>query len=142
MSILRTAVMAKDVSFIRGWLMGRLMLNIPEERVVAWVEDLHYRLETFKGYTGEWGDGSIDLFFRAQMTKENLFESGNNYPPEIWLPVELHIGFVQLYESEEMLEQLRRPDPSKVRTGPDTPGIERTQTVLTPIDSVAAKVVR
>jgi hypothetical protein len=52
----------------------------------------------------------------------------------------LHVFFISLEETDEMLARLHH-DPEKKKGGPSTPGIERTEIVLQPIDRVASLVV-
>jgi hypothetical protein len=151
------AVCRRDAAWIAGYLTGRWMLDVKEDWVCAWLPGIldmigdrdlrRYRLvaEGKIKRNEIWGvsGGTCDLYFRARMTEGRHYEAaeGRKYPPEIRLPVELHVGFVNLYESEEMLEQLRRPDPTKIIGGPATPGIERTDVKVQPVDGNAANVV-
>lgn len=146
---LRDACVNKDASWVAGWLSARLMVDVPVATVAGWLDRLadiigdrdgrgpddaaRHRLRYTSG-------GWCDLWLRARLTEEDWFKPGMGYAPEIQLPVELHIGFLSVHETEEMLDRLRRRDDTPVPAGPATPGIERTQEVVSPIDRVAARV--
>lgn len=144
------AVIANDVRFLSGWVSGRQMLVVSAEDVTRWLPGLLkmasevqecYRKKPEWGKWEGYSDGFVDLYFRARMSQDHLYPHGCNPPLDIHVPVELHIGFLSLEETAEMLENLRRTPEPETKSGPSTPGIERTLESPTPIDRTAARVV-
>lgn len=160
---LRDAVLRKDAAFVAGWLTGRWMLEVTVERAARWIAEMWRRIEAENQWrasqnlpparlVSEWTGGSYDLWFRSQMTKEGGYNVNQQpdgsvkgkyaLPENERFHVVLHVGFINIEETEEMLALLRAPDPTMpTGNGPATPGIARTEVKVQPIDRTAAKVV-
>ncbi len=153
---LRQAILTGDISFIAGWISGRMMIDVPPDVLTRWAERKSKELLDFiaawEAETEEFkqshpfeleypGDGTIDLWLRARMTEEGYYKAGREGAMDIHLSVTLHTGFLYIHETAEQLQNLRRSGEEKVPSGPATPGIERTQRVLTGIDVTARRVV-
>ncbi len=80
----------------------------------------------------------------GEIKKRIAIKPGCNYPDKgDALSVELHIFFVHLLETEEMLEKLKKDKERPKYKGPAVSKIETTTlTDISPIDRVAARVTR
>lgn len=85
-----------------------------------------------------WWDGSWFSWFKNRLAAGGLLPCGRDDRAAVWLGVPLHVFFVALEETPEMLVRLRN-EPVAAGPGPATPGIGRRGTVG-PIDRVAARV--
>lgn len=121
--------------FVAGWILGQWDIHVGAD----WVKEVHAR--KIRGQQ-HWSDGTWALFWKTQLIEAALIAgAGSQGGPTITVPVPLHIFFLWLEESPEMLARLRRPDHTKP-AGPSTPGIERVMTNPQPIDRTAALVVQ
>lgn len=85
-----------------------------------------------------WWDGSWFSWFKNRLAAAGLLPCGRDDRAAVWLGVPLHVFFVSLEETPEMLVRLRN-EPVAAGPGPASPGIGRRGTVG-PIDRVAARV--
>lgn len=93
-----------------------------------------------------WSDGSWAMYYKAKLIGQGRIghgQYGGEPPPIVSLKVVMHCFFLSVEETPEQLARLRARDDTddRARLGLQTPGIERTQEMPTPINSTAAKVV-
>jgi hypothetical protein len=145
---LRNACKRRDAAYVRGWVLGRMMVEVPEDRVAAWLEELARRIHEDEAVgLGSvdpnclLSDGTCDLYLKAQMTKEGHFRPGMGLNPHGRLTVALHVGWLGIWETPEQLARLQRRPHEVTHVGETaTPGIERTMVKVQPIDGTAAVV--
>lgn len=143
---LRHACKNRDVTFVRGWILGRMMVEVPEDRVEVWIRELSERMdgeEEMSRLAPQHliSDGTCDLYLKAQMTKEGFFRAGGGVGLKSRLTVTLHTGSLGIIETPEELELLRRNARERISVGlVASPGIERTSVRIQPIDATAAVV--
>ena len=140
------AMIAKDLPWLRGWLAGRYMVDVSEEWIATqlarkeaveecksdayFIEHNNPGLTRLDSTCGMWWKNRIDGRYPV-----------TDRPQEFGrLTTLMHIFFLHLEETEEMMARLRE-DKTPIKGGPSTPGIERTVEMPTPIDRTAAAVV-
>lgn len=131
------AIESGEWSWVSGWLAGRLGIAVTAD----WVEANTPKLPNGSRVSGYWySDGSWETWFKSRMRDQGMF--GTVFRGTVFgrLTCELHVGFLSLEESAEHMENLRREDKTKIRTGPDTPGIERREATKGPVNRTAARV--
>lgn len=136
---LRKACAELNAEWVAGWIAGRQGFEVPIETIRLWLFDMQpvirFRVR-FDGMT----DSFCDLWLRARMTEHNVYPHGSgSISARINLPVELHIGFLFIEETDEMVERLRH-DITRLPPTLATPGIERTSQRVHGIDTVARRV--
>lgn len=133
------AIERADWSWVAGWLTGRLGVTVGSD----WVEANMPKKPSGRLVSGYWySDGSWETWFKSRMRDQGMF--GTFFRGTVFdrLTCELHIGFLSLEETAEHMENLRREDKTKIKKGPDTPGIERREAPLGPINATAARVLK
>lgn len=128
------AMAARDAGFIAGWVSGKYGATVTREWV--WLRLSRAR---FPGYTRGYSDGSWASWWKRRLEEDGRFESGGTPPEPIDFVTELHVGFVAIEETAEMLARLAGEKAEA--GGPATPAIERVMTRPQPIDRTAAIVV-
>ena len=150
---LHKAVDKKDASYIKGWLEGSLDIDISWEHAELLTNQV-YEWKQEKGIPGDWR-----MWLKKRLEALGYFPCGFSRPQPIYLPTILHVFFVSVNETPDMLATLRNPgkfdeeQQKKMEEYFDwvdwdddlprlaTPAIERTSLVLRPVDRTAAKVV-
>ena len=132
------AMSRRDVSWVTGWLCGRYGIAAGTE----WVERCIKRAAVKEN--SDWSDDSWAMWWKNRIAEAGLFGvpgcSPNSFDA---YGCPMHVGFLHLEETDEMIEFLRNelaPDPDAKRRMVVSPGIERIQTSPLPIDRVAARV--
>lgn len=131
---LREAMLAKDWEFAASYLRERYGVDVSagqiEESGKKTIHD-----------NDRWSDGTWDLWLRKRVDCLNAWPPALGNTPDLsFKPVELHAFFISIAETEEMLAKLRK---EKVVADTDNPArskLSKTNEVIHPIDSVAAKV--
>jgi hypothetical protein len=135
------AVKDGDWSWVAGWVAGRFGKAVTTE----WCENCCRELTQGRMNGARWSDGSWALYWKTQLINDGYFSSPTVGVETFRLEVPLHVFFLSLEESDEMLQRLKRKEPEddgNKRRKVATPGIERVTTSPEPIDRVAARVVR
>ena len=86
---------------------------------------------------------SMTCLRRAQYKRQRVVESHGFYPRVILdtvITCQLHVAFIGIEETEEMLEILRRPDPTEDAPRLATPQIGNSNHYLSPINRTARAV--
>ena len=129
-----------DWSWIAGWIYGKWGCEVTPEWVFA------NRPEVVKlGGSPVWSDGSWAMYWKTQVIKSHVRWGKEPVRHPLTVPFDkaatatLHVFFISLEETEEMIFRLRN-DRSPAKSGPATPGIERVMTRPEPIDRTAARV--
>jgi len=87
------------------------------------------------------GDMHSPSWVKLWLSRQGHLPARGNMPQDVRVTTELHVGFVGVEENERHWELLLAPDVSELlKEGPATPGIARTEVLLTPIARVAARV--
>lgn len=121
----------KDWAWIAGWVSARFGVSVS----ATWAKE-----NRPLGRDVVWSDGSWSMYWKTQIIKDDLFEKPGGRPARFEdLKVPMHVFFLHLEETDEMLTRLRN-DNTVVRSGPSTPGIERTVEKPVPVDRVAGRV--
>jgi hypothetical protein len=127
------AIESNDLVFLQGWLLGSFEVLVSEVQMAQWIT----KPSDFSLW--DWWDNSWRAWFKRRLQDAGYLQPGGKEPPPIRCGCELHIGFIGIEESPEMLERLRR-EPGPVPETIATPGMTRTNQKLQPIDRVAARV--
>lgn len=127
-----------DYKWVAGFLAGRFGVTVSASQIERWWKSRpggNPRLRCW-----DWSDGTFAMWLKNRLSDSNLLPVADVNPFNGSLPVELHVGFLSLEETAEMLARLRKSDNTPVKTGPDTPGIERREAPKGAINRTAAKV--
>lgn len=148
-SPLHRALMSLDFSYVKSYLDGSFKLDIAQAHVVAITCKALDWVNEHQTAPSDWR-----MWIKNRLDELGYFQPGYSHPLRIDIPVTLHIFFLGINETEEELFRLRTKmskeeaetldefytiDEDQPRLS--TPGIERTQVILQPIDRVAARVV-
>lgn len=130
-----------DWAWLAGWITGRFGAEVSAK----WVEARQPKLA--KHFDDpNWSDGSWAMYWKTQLIKAGHFGTVGYRESDFLTAVTatLHVGFVSIEETPDMVEVLRRPelayDPDAAKRGLSTPGIARTLHSPEPIDRVAKRV--
>jgi hypothetical protein len=127
------AMRTPDHAWLAGWIAGRFGFDMGER----WVATQLGRLKKAPGY---WSDSSWAAWWKRRLEDSGCFPNGSTSELLNQYTVTMHTGFLSLLETEEELEQLRRNNEPLPAGGPQTPAIERTMNMPSPIDATAARV--
>lgn len=127
-----------DWVWMSGWLSARFEVEV----TVEWVlENLPRTRNGSVVGLNEYSDGSWAMWFKNRIYSQKLFDWCGNVQQVGRLTVTLHTGFLSLEETCEHIDRLRtKDDDTIIRHGPSTPGIERREAPLGPINATAARV--
>jgi hypothetical protein len=91
-------------------------------------------------FDGSWSEDSVMSWLKIRLLELGAFVAGKNYPAEVSLLTTMHVFFIALEETEEMLANLRH-ELAEVKSSVARSKIFSTnKRVLEPIDRVAARV--
>lgn len=129
------AVLGGDWDSVTAWIWGTFDVPVGPGKV----ERIFTRA---KGAPAAHHKDLWRVWIKNRLAEAGLFPAGEMGPDSIDLPVELHVGFLCIAETEEELARLRNEAMVHV-SKPATPAIERNvRSEMNPINRTAARVVR
>lgn len=134
---IQDAVDRADWAWIAGYLLGQFGVKT----TIEWCRDTVNPISE-PGFTS-WSDGSWRMWWKVQLIRANRFATPRNPLDHGRLTTELHIGFLHIEETEEMLRLLAENeyDPDAQKRHVQTSSMDRVMTRPEPVNRVALRVV-
>lgn len=131
-------VIAERYEELAAVLGERLACSIDAERLAVAIRVVPYRLCDTKS----WPDDTWAMWLKNRLAEARLLDFGKNTDPIELPPLPLHVFFLTLPETPEMLTRLRGGDgPAKGYVIPRSK-ISKSKRFIRPIDRVAARVTK
>lgn len=115
MGALTTACINRDFAYISGWVSGRFSVDVSEAEVATWFDGAG-ELGTVRG-RANWTDGTWFMWLRNRLDGHKVFRGTATSDADYeFVTAILHVGFIFIVETPEMLMRLNPSTEKKRRS--------------------------
>lgn len=134
-SILRAALMEGDLRFVAGYVSGRFGIEVSEEDAQRW-----HRLAVTQDLCPYWSDCSTLMWIKNRLSEMGRLTARHEDTPDATITCEMHVFFIGLEETPEMLIRLKGEKSVAVSQVARSKIANTLLADIRPIDAVAASV--